>query len=434
MTINRKNLLDNVLWFAGSLVIAIIVWFIATIEADPIEQASYRNVPISVLIDDGMIITDQVRQSATVVVRAQQSVLDILELDDITVQVDLRGQTAGTYTQPLDVNITRSATADTRPVQITVTIEQEIARQVPVEVEVTPPPVTFTDDPPERDIFQAEVSGAPSAVNSVSQVVARVDLSAQQVEATVEQTVTLIALTAEGTLVSNVTIDPASIVVSVDVSQRDDVSILTIRPDILYTTLPDNFVFDDIDYEPTTVIINAPPDVLASIGDTIDTEPISLEGRTDDFTVTVGLDLPDEEGLLVLSETSTVEVEIFIEEDTSTLPLENVPVNIIGIPEDSDLSVTVNPLTLSVFLTGPASIVDALDSEDVVAIVDVSSLEPDTYTLTPQISISQGQVSLPASDITLLPSQVTVTISDPQPEATQTPEATPESTETESGN
>ncbi|MEO1643776.1 MAG: CdaR family protein, partial [Chloroflexota bacterium] len=165
-----------------------------------------------------------------------------------------------------------------------------------------------------------------------------------------------------------------------------------------------------------------------------DTEPISLEGRTDDFTVTVGLDLPDEEGLLVLSETSTVEVEIFIEEDTSTLPLENIPVSIIGIPEDSDLSATVNPLTLSVFLTGPASIVDALDSEDVVAIVDVSSLEPDTYTLTPQISISQGQVSLPASDITLLPSQVTVTISDPQPEATQTPEATPESTETESGN
>ena len=136
----------------------------------------------------------------------------------------------------------------------------------------------------------------------------------------------------------------------------------------------------------------------------------------------------------MLSETSTVEVEIFIEEETSTLPLENVPVNIIGIPENSDLTVTVNPLMLSVFLTGPASIVDELEAEDVVAIVDVSSLESDTYTLTPQISISQGQISLPASDITLLPSEVTITISEPQPEATQSPEAPPESTEAEPDN
>lgn len=418
----RKRIVDNLLWFVGSLVVAVIVWFVAAIEADPVDLRSFRNVPVNVLVDDGIIITEQTRQTVTVVVRAQQSVLSILELDDITVQVDLSGEPAGEYQRTPNVDISRPASADTQPARISITTEREVARQVPVEVDVVAPPVSFATETPERDIFQAEVSGAAQAVNNVSRVVANIDLSGQQAAETVEQTITLVALNAEGTPVQGVTIDPATMVVSVDVTQREDISTLAIRPDILFTTLPDGFEFAGVDYEPASVIINGPPEILAELGDTIDTEPISLDGQTSDFTVSVGLDLPEDEGLIILSETSSIEVEIAISEENSTLPVENITVNIIGLPEDATLSATVNPLTLSVVLNGPASVIDELTADDVQAIVDVSSLVPGTYTLTPQISISQGQVTLPASDITLLPSSVTVTVS--QPEAT--PETTPE--------
>jgi YbbR domain-containing protein len=201
-----------------------------------------------------------------------------------------------------------------------------------------------------------------------------------------------------------------------------------VRPNIDFSTLPENFEFRDVDYEPNTVIINGSPELLDSLGDTIGTVVISLENRRGNFTTEVALDLPNDPSLVILSESSTVAVDIFISEEDSTLPLETVPIRVIGEAENSGLIVTVNPLNISVVLTGPVSIIDSIQAQDVQAIVDVNSLSAGNYSIVPRIEIEQGQVSLETSNITLIPAEVSVTIAEPQPESTQSPELTPTAT------
>ncbi|MGJ3238382.1 MAG: CdaR family protein [Anaerolineae bacterium] len=417
----RAAIINNIFWFVASLTVALMVWFIAKIEANPIDQRVF-NRAISIVVDDSMIITETSSTTARVVVNAQQSTLAILQPDDITVTADLRDRPAGTYTIPLEVDISRPASSDTQPTQITVVIEPLISQQVPVELTVIPPPINYAAGLPERDVFQAVVTGSSADVSAVAQVIGEFNLANQQTAAVVERTITLIAEDSEGRRVDDVVIEPETMLVTIPVTQREDVRTFTVRPNIDFNTLPENFEFRDVDYEPNVVIINGNPDVLNTMGDTINTTPISLENRQGDFSVDVGLDLPDDSSLIILNESSTISVDIFISEEDTTLPLENVSIRLIGIADDDRISASVNPLNISVVLNGPLSVIDAIEADSVRAIIDISGLEPGTYTLPPQIEVSQGSLNLSSSNITLIPAEVTVTIAemtDATPEATE---------------
>ncbi len=422
----QSAFLNNIFWFVASLVIAMIIWFIAKIEADPIGQRLFTR-PISIIVDDEMIITDRSSDNARVFVNAQQSTLTILQQDDITVTADLQGQPAGRYTIPLDVDISRLASADTQPAQIIVEIEQRISQQVGIEIDIDAPPVNYAAGTIEREFFQAVVSGAAADVNQVSRIVGDLDLSNQQSASVVERTLVLYAEDENGNRVTDVSIEPASIVVTVPVAQRENTRTFAVRPNIQFATLPENYVFrnDGFSYEPNTVIINAgSPQVLDALGDTIDTVPISLEDRTSDFTVEVALDLPEDEDLIILSESNTVIVNISISEETTTLLLENIPIQTIGFSENNGLSMTANPLNVSVLLTGAVSVLDTITAEDIQAVVDLNNIEAGTHLITPQIDIRQGQINLEAENIRLIPEQITVTIIEPQAEVTVSPETT----------
>lgn len=418
----QNILLNNLLWFIASLMVAIFVWFVATIEANPIEQRSFTRVDIQIEADDGMIISSTSSQTARVVVRAQQSILQILQQDDIIVRVDLRGRGPGTYTVPLNVEISRPASADTQPTQITVVLEQEVAQQIPVDISVIQPPANFTYDAPDRDIFQAEVRGAASDVSRVVEVVGELDLSTQSAEGQVDAALQLVPVDEGGAVVEGVSVTPRIINVTVNVSEREDVLELVVSPDVQFDTLPENYVFRSFYIDPETVIISGPPEILAELGDTVRTEPISLEGHTGDFSVEVPLALPEDAGIVVLDGSSTIRVDISISEQTTTLPLENIPMSVIGLA--GSFSARTTPDVISVVLTGPVSLLRDITLTDVQAVIDVNGLETGTHTLAPQIIIRNGQVSLSQDDITLLPSTVSIVISTPVPE--ETGEATSE--------
>lgn len=424
----QPRVLRNLMWFAASLSMAVLVWFVATIEADPIDQRRFTRIAVQVLADENMIITERSSEVVSVTVRAQQSVLELLTNDDIVVRADLRGHEPGVHTVPLSVEIARPASvADTQPRQITLMTERRVTQLKPVQIHIVDPPVNFRVEELTRDMQQAEVSGAEDLVETVTEVVATLDLSEQRSEASVERTLQLSAVDANGNVVEDVSIAPRSVVVNADVVQREDVRMVSVRPRILLETLPDNYEFLSLDYTPSTVLINGSPEELAQLGSTVDTEPISLEGRTDDFVAEVPLDLPSDT-LLVVSETGIITVDVSINEQTTSLPIENVPVSVLGLPDDADLQL--NPEVVSVVLSGPVSILEQIAAEDVQAVIDVNTLEPGTSEVVPQIIIQQGQISLAEVSVTLLPAQVTLTLTSPTPEATPalTPEGTPDPT------
>jgi YbbR domain-containing protein len=406
----QEMFFNNMLWFIASLVVAILVWFVATIEANPIEERVFT-LPISIVPDDGMIVTQQSNETARVIVRAQASTLQLLQSNDIQVHVDLAGLGAGEHVLPLIVEIARSASTDTQPAQIRVSLERVVAQQKEVVIEAIPPAVNY-DYSLEQDQFQAEVSGAPERVDAVVRVVGQVDLSADSEDS--QRVVSLVAVNAQGNELEGVTVEPTSINVTSRVFLRDDIVAVTIIPRIQYGTLPENFTFSGVDYSPRTVFISSDnPRDLEVLGDTVLTEPISLEGRTSNFEVTVPLDLPrgnyivrDDENTII---DGIITVQISIREEAIQVPFDAVPIAVTG--ENSQSTIRINPDTLSVVLDGPVTALEDLRLQDLQAVVDVTGLGVGTYELQPIILIRQGQITLASENITLLPPRVTVTIS-----------------------
>jgi hypothetical protein len=414
----QSNIINNVLWFMASLALAMLVWFVATLEANPVGQERY-SVNVQILKDDGTIITNNPRSSVQVFVQAQANVLNLLDGEDIVVTADVRGREPGTYTVPLEVTISRPARADTQPAQITIALEELVTRQKPVRVDIVPPSANFVTQDLQQSVVQVEVSGSLERVSTVTELLASVDLSEQRAEGTVDRSIQLIPVDAAGNTVADVSIEPRNVNVSIAVVQRDDVREVNVRPFILFNTLSENYEFDNLnDWEPRSVLISGSPQDLEQLGSTVDTIPISLDGRTSNFVTEVPLDLPSGD-FIVLSGNGTVTVDIAIREEATTISLENVPVNLIGVPDG--FTAQASPQVISIVLNGPQSLLSGLSTDDIQAVVDMNGLAAGTSDVIPQISIRQGQINVDTINITPLPSRISVTMTIPTAETTDEP-------------
>jgi len=415
------SLRNNALWLLGSFIISFGVWFFATIQANPIREQQFRNIPIQIEIPEGFIITNDPLENAQVLIRAQNDVLNLLTSDDIVIRATLDNDIAGTYTIPLIASSARSASIDTQPTQITLTIEQELSQQKPVEINITELPAVDLDfESPTSDILQVRVRGANDLVTEVARVEAIIDLSERR--ASFETDVQLTPVNADGELVNNVTIEPRTARINVNIVQRDDVQLVSVRPNVLIETLPTDYVLRSISYAPQTIFISGSPDALGEIGNTIETDSISLEGQTGDFEIVVPLALPNSE-LLILSDESFVRVSIGITPQSASLQFDNIPITLIGIDESQVADVSLD--TISVVINAPVIVLNDLTASDIEAVIDLNNLSADTYELEPTIIVKQGQVVV--DSVTPLPSFITVTIND-LAEQTPEPESTLEST------
>lgn len=413
-----QSIVSNMLWFLASLGVALVVWLVATLQANPIDQQRFQRIQVNILTDDNVIVTNNPTQMAVVFVRAQTSVLNLLDQEDIVVTADLRGRAPGeTYTVPLEVAIARPAAGDTQPSQITVAIEQVVAQQKPVEIVVMPPSASsFVYDNLQTDVLQAEVRGAATAVEAVQRVIGELDL--RDVRSPVERSVSLLAVDEDGSRVSAVTVTPRTANVQVDVEQRADVRDLLVNPDIQYETLGEEFEIRDVLYEPSRVTVQgATPEDVADLGNIIRTEPITLAGRTNTFTITVPLVLPGEDVFLV-SEPAAVTVQVFIDEDTMSRTFEEIPVTILG--ELGDAQVVTNPQVVSMLVNAPVSTIRQIAPEDIQVIVDIAGLPDGVTELAPQVTFRQGQIAIPSRNITLLPPRIEVSVVRPTPAVTPT--------------
>lgn len=420
--IRSQNILRHIVWLFASFFLAFVVLVVARVQADPVQERTFSLVPIQLTPDDGMLLTSEPTRTARVFVRAPSSVANLLVLEDINLLADLTGLGAGTHTVPLTAIIARSpANFDTQPAQITVTLALLESQFKPVHVETVQLPPNLAFELTTQSIQQATVSGSSDQLAEVVEVVGTLNLS--DVTGDFERNLTLRAVDADGDTIHDVTIDPEFVSVDVAISQREDTREVDVRPVILFNTIDENFEFGNLrDWQPRTVIINGSPEALAELGNTVDTEPITLTGRDSDFTVDVALALPDE-NFVILSDESTISVEIEINEELLTLPLENIAISAIGLPEGFEATIT--PEIISVVLNGPVSLLEGVTGDNIQAIIDLNGLEPGTYELPPRISVN-GQIVNDAS--TILPQVVTVTLAEIQPEATS------EATETTSEN
>jgi YbbR domain-containing protein len=401
--IGRPKIGHNLLWFAASLVLALMVWIVATMQADPISERAFSGIPVQIEPDAGLLVVGITPRPVTVLVRAQQSVLSLLTSQDITVHADLAGKGPGTYAVELDVQVARRAVADTRPRQTSVTLEEIQSRLVEVRPNIAQePPLGFQREAPIFSDSQILVSGASSQVQEVAAVQVTLDLSQQRT--TLEEDIPLTPVDSQGNIVAEVTLEPQSVQVTVQVTRREDVREVSITPNIDTGSLSEGYIITSLGYEPQTVFVSGN---LTQIPDSLFTQRISLENRAEDFEIIVPVVLPGE-GLLILGQ-QDITVSVGISALTITRQFENIPVTIIGLAEGLEAQPVTTQVT--VLITGPQAELQMLEPDDLQVVLDLNSLLPDTYELTPVVSNSQGPLDL--ENVSVLPATIGVTITNP---------------------
>ncbi|MDX2162232.1 MAG: CdaR family protein [bacterium] len=410
----RALIVENLLWFCGSLVVAVIVWLIAVTQSNPVEQWRLApRLPIRVIAQEGFLVTDQSETTASVQLRASRSVREALENDDVIVTADLSALAPGTHVVPLTVTVARQAQiVDTSPRQITVSIEIEESRLKPVEVVLAAePPLDYRAGQPEYSVRAATVSGPLSLVQQVDAAQIALDLSDQRT--TFTDTARLVPVDVDGNLVEGVTLDPQVVEVRLVIEPRDDVKPMRVLANT-EGDLPQGYVLRSFDYAPQSIYVSGPPEVLNSLSDTLFTEPVDFSNRTGDFTETVAIQLPDPRLILIPSREVTVSVGI--EPQIITRQFDRVPVEVIG--QEDGMTIQTAPEAVSVLLTGPQPALEALAPDDVRVIVDVSALNFGANTaVTPITTI--GDAAADAISVQVIPAAIDVRID---------PESTPEAT------
>jgi YbbR domain-containing protein len=405
--ISSKDLINNAIWFALSLVMAFFIWVIATFQVDPIlAQRLPQQVNVQIQIDSGMLITNSPRSTVSVTLRGQESVLGALTTDDIIVRANLTGLGAGEHTVTLNAEIVgepRAVIEDISPRQLHFVLEEVSQQYVSVEANITDAiPVGYANDAPVFDSTQVLVSGAASDVAQV--VTAQAEISLANRRNSFQEVARLVPVDAEGQTVFGLTLEPAQVNVSVTIRQRDDIREITVTPNIVIDDLPEGYRLTSVTYTPETILVGGAPELLQNIPNTLFTEPVELADRTANFEITVPVILPNE-ALLVLSEQS-ITISVGIAALETTARYDDVPVGAIGLAEG--YTSTIAPSTVTVLLTGAQPMLDGLTASSIQVLLDLNGLTEGNYQLVPMVSVNG--VTIAAENIAVLPSELDITI------------------------
>ena len=403
-----------------AFVLAVIVWVSAVIASDPDEEHLLaRPVPIEIIGQDpGLQIMGDVPQTVSVVLRAPTSVWTQLNNDPstVTARIDLSGLGAGTYTLPVQVQITphpvRLISQD--PEHVSIALESIVSQVFPVDLVVTGnPPVGYQAQTPLVNPEQVTVTGAESLVSMVKQAVINLDIT--NASQTIIRSEVPVLLDAEGQAVSGLTITPGSVLVTQPITLLGGYRYVIVRA-VTEGQVATGYRVTNIYVSPIGVVVfSSDPELVNNLPGYVETQPIDLTGKDDDFETLVDLNLPA--GITVVGD-SKVLVQVSIAMVESSLAI-SLPVEIIGL--SPGLAASVDPPIVNVILTGPVPVLNTLSSTDVRVVVDLTGYEVGTYQFTPQVNILPTGVSLSS----ILPASVSVTITiAPTPTQTLTPSGT----------
>lgn len=298
------------------------------------------------------------------------------------------------------------------PPTVTVEIDRLVSKSVPVRVDYGEVPETLEVGQPITSVEEAEVRGASTLVDRVDRVVARVLIDESGIR--VERTVSLEPVDIEGQPVANVAVEPETVNVEIDVQAVETNRTVSVRPAITGTPAP-GFALDALSVDPSTVTIRGLPDVLTAIEEIV-TETLDITGLSADESFELELIMPEGARRLEPGE-ELVTVSVSIAPSVSSRTFV-VGVLCQGAGENACLP---GLQQVSVTLSGPGAAFAQLSAADVTPVVDVSGLEPGSYSLTPTIVDLPDGVSLEGISPGAIPVSV-VAPATPEPTPTPTPE------------
>lgn len=403
-----------------AFILAVIVWVSAVIASDPNEEHVLdRPVPIEIIGQNSNLqIMGDVSSTVSVVLRAPSTIWTQLNNDPqaVTAKIDLSDMGPGVHTVPVQVQVTPHLVllVSQNPEQVTVTLDSIVSQAFPVDLVVTGnPPVGYKAQTPILNPAVIKVTGAESLVSQIKQ--ARITLDITNANQTITRDEAPVLLDAEGRQVNGLTLTPESMTITQPIVLLGGYRYVIVRA-VTVGQVSTGYRVTNIFVTPIGVVVfSSNPELVNNLPGYIETQPVDLTGKEDDFETLVDLNLPA--GISVVGD-SKVLVQVSIATVESNLAI-SLPVEIIGL--SPGLEASVNPAVVNVILSGPVPVLNTLGPTDVRVVVDLTGFDVGTYQFTPQVNILPDRVTLSS----ILPATVEVTITiAPTPTQTVTPNGT----------
>jgi len=378
-------LVNNVSLMVLAVLMAFLVWVVASLQQDPIVENTL-SAPVVIVSppNDQTILASTLPASVTVRMRAPQSTFDALGAGSVQVPVDLSQLGAGEHVVKLELVVRASPAMvlSWRPVTASVTIAEVISTSVPVRVVLEGvPAIGYRAQPPLADPEQVLVTGARQIIEQLERLEVKVNIEGAR--STVEQTARPMARSRDGATITNIVLSPTVVAVRVPLEQLSNFKDLAVR--VRPVGQPaEGYAITSISVSPQVVTVFGPREAIQQLPGFIDTLEVSVSGATQDVEQRVGLNVPP--NISPIGDNMTVLVRVRIEPQQGARTVSRRPI-IVGIGDG--LTAKVSPLTVDIVLAGPQPTLNRLTLDNVRVEVDITGLEVGVHQLTPKVTVPE---------------------------------------------
>ncbi|BDI30153.1 hypothetical protein CCAX7_22040 [Capsulimonas corticalis] len=304
------RLRDNLSYKVLALLCACALRWYVDAQQNPVKTRTVTPTVVTRNLPDGMLVTDQ--SATTVTVTLEGSLEDLSRVPDSSViaVADLSNVHTGKQSSvPVEAKLTPGVSSavtisDTEPHMIMLTLQPKRKRRMGIRVDPSgAPPEGYVFRKPDVAPIEATVIGGEDAVNRVSRLVVRPEVTGAS--GMVEDDYQVRALDDQGRVVDNVTLAPPTAHVRLGIVEATANKDLLVSPDVSGAPAP-GFKIADVQVNPTRVTFTGRVDTLARVG-VIATAPININGASQDVVQTVPL-----ASLRTLSPVSAAQVTVTV--------------------------------------------------------------------------------------------------------------------------
>lgn len=297
---------EDIPLLVASFIIAIALWFQVQPLYEPGREREYI-VPLKMEGRPEGLAVFPAADNVTLIARGTITDLDKLDAGKVTAYIDLSKVKPGESSQPIQVRVPGDANLEIRPKNRAVKVSCEIILRTLREIEVVTtgtPPEGFDLASTAANPKSVELYGPSSYVKQVQSLKATIDLSRLKPGQSISVPVAL--LDAEGNPVPSTYTNPAEVTVAASFTASEATREVPVIVD-WKGQVASKVQIQEIIVNPERVeIFGKSEDVSAT--NTIDTEPIDLDGLQSDRSFTVKLIAPP--GVSVKSKQVVVTVKI----------------------------------------------------------------------------------------------------------------------------
>lgn len=357
-------------------------------EENPTITKEFRNTEVSLsnyssLERQGLVIMEPKDPKITIKISGKRNYVNRILEEDILASVDLSGYSEGSVKVPVYIDVPSEVRiVDYHPKEILFKFEKLVRKEAVVTVDTDGSlPQGYVLGEPEIKPQTVYIEGPRSWVDSVTDVVATVDLTNRTED--IKVTVPIKLIDEKGDDVRGVEKEQNLVDVFIPVYKVKKV------PIELQTEnqLPDNYEVMDISINPSEIEIKGKKEDLKNIN-SIKTMPIDINYLIGKRNVVVELDLP--ENISLVDPKKQVTITLNIEESrTKTFNYTLEDVDIINL--SSGLTIDEGDLSKSfeVTIRGSSTKVDLLNKEDLSIELDLQGLEAGSHQA--KLSVKDGE-------------------------------------------